>query len=189
MTSTFDERLNSMREWEKASKIRSAEINKMNMTTIESLVDGQKIKFRNINHPDIESDDETYDDDTHGLLYEDFMKNEINLKGNDDIVLKQSFILVHYDYPSYDRVTFTIKADNELIGFTRRELAVKCMKYFHLQLYLYQNYNMEKGEFDPLKGSGLFKPFYLCDYTDNGLSDLVYNKQKNYWVFTCMNYM
>lgn len=118
-----------------------------NKKTIESLQDKQTITFY---HPDhvIPESDYSDGDELEGLYYDDFLANKLNLENPDEIVLAQSYIRLHFNSPTYrDHTTFTIHADDEMKGFTRKELAIKCMKYYHMQYYLSQNYDLDKGCF------------------------------------------
>jgi hypothetical protein len=176
--------------WQREFHYKHTYISNRDKKTKESLQDNQTIKFCNINH---NSDDENEDDyeNTHGLLYKEFLDNKIELKEPDELVLAQSYISVRFNSPVFrDHTTFTILANDEMKGFTRKELAIKCMKYFHLQYYLCQHYDMNEGCFKQDHGTGLFRPvLYYDEYTENGLSALEYYKEKDYWLFICMDYI
>lgn len=200
--------------------------------TKDSLQDKQLIEFHNVNHDsDKETDSESdNEENTYGLSYTEFLANNIRLKNPDEIVLEQSYISVHFNSPNYrDHTTFTIHADDEMKGFTRKELAIKCMKYYHMQYYLCRTYDLDKGCFvtnnpvnqmydkhsefnesleeehrknpsmdwlfkEPQKTfkihHQIFSPvLYYDEYTDNGLNELEYNKEKDYWIFVCLTYI
>ena len=186
-------------------EMNSQSIRCQNQQTKESLQHNQLIKFRHINSKEpidieIEKDfDSDYDEnemDLGGLLYENFMQNKIDIKNPDDIVLQCSNAKIHYSYPCSpsNAVTFTIQADDEMKGFTRKELAVKAMHFFHLIYYIYQHYDTNTRNFIPDKGpgvyEGLFRPTcFPGEYENNGLRNLQYNKEKDYWEFICMEYI
>lgn len=140
-----------------------------NKQTKESLQDKQLIEFHHANYnSDAESDEYgecEENDDKYGLHYEDFISNKkVEFKNPDEIVLAQSYIKVYFNSPTFrDHVMFTIHADDEMKGFTRKELAYKCMKYYHMQYYLSQNYDLDKG----------------CFVTNNAIKQ-VYNKDSEF---------
>jgi len=221
--------------WSRDFNYRMKYIKNRNEKTKESLQDKQYINFDHIDYDSDLEDDEwgginDANEDKYGYPYQDFLdKKEVSFKNPDEIVLAQSYMELHFNSPTYrDHVTFTLHADDEIKGFTRKELAHKCMQYYHLQFYLCQNYDMNKGCFTINKAANqvynkhselnehleaqhaasgynmdwmnqeppkdfklpepLFRPVLFYDeYTDNGLCDLEYNKQKEYWIFNCIN--
>lgn len=159
--------------------------------TMASLGNLSSIKFEDNVNPVVTppSDDSSGDEDTSGIYYKSFINKTYELKDPDDIILKCSYITIHFNHPCCEEhVTFHIKADDEMLGFTRLELLKKAMDRYHLLYYLFLNYSTEEGKICPGKSSYLFAPLISrSDYTDNGLSHLVYDKSKKYWIFSCIN--
>ena len=184
-------------------------IRKQDKATKKSLVDGQKIAFirdRAICHFKILrylSDGtfgESQDDEDYSMIdYQEFLDNNmtidnLGLINKDEVVLKMSYIDILFNSPNFGSdTTFRIMADNELVGFAREELGLKIMQRFHLLYFLFQNYNMERGNiretpiihFDTKRQNGTcFEPIIgYQDYSDNGLSHIVYNEDKKIWKF------
>ncbi len=136
------------------------------------------------------------------LLYETFVKNKMSIDGlglinADDVVLKSSYCNILFNYPvnCRENIVFTIHADNDTIGFTRKELALKSMQKYHLMLYLYKNYDVEKGmivsnELAKERKITMFSPSrYDDEWTDNGLLNLIYCKELDQWIFNCYDYI
>ncbi len=147
-------------------------------------------------------DDDLYDEE-YILLHETFANNNMSidglgLYGENDIVLKSSYCNLLLDYPCYRESTvFTIYADDEMVGFTRGELALKAMQRFHLKLYLCNNYDVSKGMIvsDDLakkrsRNQILFEPtMYMDEWDRNGLVSLDYKKETDQWNFICHDYI
>ncbi len=136
------------------------------------------------------------------LLYETFVNNNMSvdglgLIGADDVVLQSSYCNILFNYPvnCRENIVFTIHADNDTVGFTKKELALKAMQKYHLMLYLYKNYDVEKGKIvsDELakeRKTTIFSPSrYDDEWTDNGLLNLIYCKEMDQWIFNCYDYI
>ncbi len=147
-----------------------------------------------------------YDDMYDGefvLLHETFANNNMSidglgLYGEDDIVLKSSYCNLLLEYPCYrEKTVFTIYADDDMVGFTRGELALKAMQRFHLKLYLCNNYDVSKGMVvsgelakKRTRDQILFEPtMYMDEWDRNGLVSLTYNKETDQWTFICHDYI
>ena len=119
--------------------------------------------------------------DNLGLLYED------------EIILKSSYANVHFDYPNFKSyVTFSLHADNEMRGFTVKELALKMMQRYHLLYFLFDNYDMTKGKLFPDKKligdtRRCFRPCLFTGEWYNGLKCICYDKEFDRWTFECIN--
>ncbi len=185
-------------------------INKRDEITKNNTDDKQSIEFvlvpegktiRDIKILDKYNDD-MYDEE-FVLLHETFANNNMSidglgLYGEDDIVLKSSYCNLLLEYPCYrEKTVFTIHADDDMIGFTRGELALKTMQRFHLKLYLCNNYDVSKGMVvsDELakkrtRDQILFEPtMYMDEWDRNGLVSLTYNKETDQWTFICHDYI
>ena len=132
------------------------------------------------------------DDENEGIDYKDFVDNNMQLpaiKGKDEIVINMSYANIWFGFPCYgDSPVFKIKANNEKIGFTREELALKIFRRFHMLYFLYKNYDMEKGVISTeiTESKQCFQP--LCgeyDYCDNGIYGVEYNKTLDRWEVLC----
>lgn len=163
--------------------------------TLESIKDNFSIVFDDavksvVNVHDGSSEEDDSDDaGGDGITYKSFMEKTYELEDPEDLVLPCSYILIHYNNPCWkESVTFHIPADDEMLGFKRLELMKKSMERFHLLYYLFINYNVEEGKINPDRSSYLFHPLISRDeYTDNGLRCLTYNKEKDYWIFKCID--
>lgn len=170
--------------------------NTENKCTIDFILlpEGKKIE-------DIVDDEFDGIPDENVLMYKTFVNNNMSvdnlgLYGADDIVLKSSYCNLIFDYPSYNnKIVFTIHANDEIVGFTRKELALKAMQRFHLRWYLCENYDIEKGtivskELAKERKTIMFDPtMYSDEYTENGLVCLIYNKELDQWTFHCYDYI
>jgi hypothetical protein len=142
--------------------------------------------------------DESYDDDSI-LLYDTFIKNNMSVDNlslvyENEVVLKCSYINVFFGHPNFaEQTTFRIVASDILKGFTMKELALKVMQKYHMLVFLYKNYDMEKGtivtEMLPFNDR-CFRPcMYEGEWTDNGVSGLQYHKDVDYWEVILFNYI
>lgn len=151
---------------------------------------------------DFDNLDDDADLDEYQLRYDKFVKNEMKIDGlnlalADEIVLESSYCNILFDYPNFQsNVAFTVHADDDMKGFTRKELALKAMQRFHMLWYLCTNYDMEKGcviQKDvtniPIREMPFRPTLYLDEYTDNGLLYLLYKKETNQWIFSCCDYI
>ncbi|ARF11289.1 hypothetical protein Klosneuvirus_1_146 [Klosneuvirus KNV1] len=164
-------------------------INCRDKKTIELLEDKQIISFIDESVPSITpTENDSSDDEDSGIRYKAYMDKTYKLQDPDIIVHPCSYVNIHYDTPNWkEHATFRIPADDEIKGFTRHELMKKALERFHMLYYIFSNYNIDDGKVNPEKPSCLFHPLlFINDYTDNGLRCLEYNKEKNYWVFECM---
>jgi len=131
---------------------------------------------------------EAYDNEEFGrnlVFYENFIKN-MSVEGliyENEVVLKCSYINVHFRYPMLQSdVTFKIMADNELDGFTMKELVLKVMQRYHMLVFMWQNYDIKNGIINPTSRN-CFKPLvYESDWTMNAVTGLKYNKTNNTWM-------
>ena len=147
------------------------------------LKNGDKISF-------IDDSDESSDEDSGGIRYQSFISKIYKLNDPDTVVLPCSYIDIHFNSPCWrDNVTFKIHAEDEMIGFTRLELMKAALERFHLLYYLFKNYNAEEGRINLNSSSCWFSPVLRVDeYSENGLKSLIYNKEKGYWIFECIEY-
>jgi hypothetical protein len=153
--------------------------------TISLLNNNADIQFNDLNMSTTDSDSD--DEHSSGVNYTAFIKNTYKLEDPDTLVLPCSYIDIRYNYPCWkDPVTFTVRADDEIKGFTRLELMKKAMERYHLIYYLSVNYNFGKRIVDG-RPSGLFSPGFR-DYETNGVQSLVYDEKRKYWIFSCMEY-
>lgn len=151
-----------------------------------------------------ESDNE--DDDYEMLLYETFMNNGLSIDNlglvyENEVILKCSYANILFSYPNFNSNTaFTIHADDEICGFTFKELALKAMQKYHLLYFLFKNYDMEKGtlinensdntnHFNTFENRCFRPTLWESEWTENGLLNLVYNKQTDQWKFECCDYI
>jgi hypothetical protein len=136
------------------------------------------------------------------LMYETFVNNgmsvdNLNLHGENDIVLKSSYcnILLGYPVNYKEHVVFTVHADDEIVGFSRKELALKAMQRYYLLWYLCKNYDITKGtivseELAKERKIVMFEPTaYFDEWTNNGLVSLEYKKETDQWEFNCYEYI
>lgn len=108
-----------------------------------------------------------------------------------------SYCNILFEYPvSYREYTcFTVHADDRMIGFSRKELALKAMQRYHLMWYLCKNYDITKGtivseELAKERKIIIFEPMAFVDeWTLNGLVSLVYKKDTDQWRFNCYDYI
>jgi hypothetical protein len=198
-----------MNNFQRDFEYKSAYINKRDKITKESLKNDYYIDFVVLPNDKTMDDynnydsDELFDDNIYFITYEKFMQNNmkidgLNLQNPDEIVLESSYCNVLYSYPGFDdKTAFTIKADDEITGFTRKELALKVMQRYHLLCYLFQNYDKESGcvvsqELAQQREERkiMFRSvMYETEWTDNGLKSLIYHKETNQWTFECCNYI
>ena len=176
-------------------------IRERDKSTKDSLKHDQTIDFILISEgtndlPEINSIDDI--PEKFVLTYDKFINNNmtvdnLGLINSDDIVLKSSYCNILFSYPvNYNEpIIFSIGADDKKIGFKRKELALKAMQKYHLLYYLYKNYDVEKGEIvlDEKKVT-IFEP-NQCDeeYTQNGLLNLIYDKEKDHWIFNTYKFV
>lgn len=154
--------------------------------TKESLKDNDVIEFTK-GELDKTVENDSSDDEDSGITYKAFMEKTYKLKDPDRLVLPCNYIRINYNYPCWrEPVTFTIVADDEINGFTRVELMKKCLQRYHLLYYLSTNYNVDEGKISD-KPSGLFSGMFNS-YTTNGIKSLRYSKERNYWIFECIEY-
>lgn len=183
-------RLEAFKRWNEEYETKYAFIKERDSKTIENLLDGYEIRFMK---EGIEYSDEN--DEITGIRYSDFivdfMVSGEKLANPNDIVLASSVARLRYSSPG-EGTEFNIRADNEMIGFSRLELATKALKYFHLLYYLYSNFDIDKGQIvesgTEIK-SKIFSPVFEYEYRDNGLSSLKYDKNKNVWNCIYMDYI
>jgi len=157
--------------------------------TIDSLEDEQEITFVNESDPEQLATHEYYDKEYTGISYDKFMNKTYKLQDPDTIVLPCSYINLYFDNPNWDEhITFKIKADDELKGFTRHEIMKKALDRFHLLYYIYKNYSVDDRKINPENSSHLFGAALHGDneYEANGLHFIIYNTKYNYWRFECM---
>lgn len=169
--------------WSLDSAYKWAFVKKRDEITKNNLENGTKIKFRIYPYM---FDDGTISTDQEAVYYDDFIKNgmsNLSLIDEDEVVLFSSYINLRFAYPCENTV-FKIKADDIINGFTKKELALKAMQYYHLLYQINNGYNFKKGIFD---GTG--KRSISGDWEDNGLSKLVYDKHMDEWEFVCVEYM
>ena len=162
---------------------------------------------------DDKSDDKS-DDEMNVLLYEKFVNNgmkvdNLGLLYENEIILKSSYANILFTYPVYrDSVVFTLTANNDVEGFTMKELVLKVMQRYHLLTFLCVNYNMAEGkivnteaETDnvpmkhlftnvPKSDRDCFEPtLYTSEWTDNGVVQLKYHKDKDQWEVMLYDYI
>ena len=130
--------------------------------------------------------------------YKTFIDNNMQINGlnqEDDIVLQSSYCNILYSYPAFQHhAVFTVHANDKITGFTKKELALKAMRLYHMLYYLSENYDIQKGHIvstDTKREEVIFRP--VCsderEYTDNGLRCLQYNKDSDQWEFVCIQYI
>jgi hypothetical protein len=147
--------------------------------TISSLTNKNYIYFNDLNMVTAEPDDSAR---RTGVKYSAFIKNTYKLEDSDALILPCSYIIIHYCYPCCrDPVTFTIRADDDINGFTRLELMKKAMERYHLIYYLSENYNISKGIVNN-KPSGLFSASFNS-YESGGVECLFMIKNTNIGYF------
>jgi len=139
-------------------------------------------------------------DDYEMLLYQTFVDNgmsvdNLGLVYENEIVLKCSYANILFSHPNFNSNTvFTIHADDEITGFTMKELALKTMQRYHLLFFLFQNYDMQKGiivddNTKPIDDCCFRPTLWKSEWSDNGLLNLVYNKNTDQWRFECCDYI
>ncbi|QKF93719.1 hypothetical protein QKU48_gp0261 [Fadolivirus algeromassiliense] len=143
-----------------------------------------------------DNDDEN---DYDMLLYKTFIDNQMSVDNlglvyENEIVLKCSYANILYSYPNFNsNIVFTIHADDEIAGFTMKELALKAMQRYHLLYYLFKNYNMKSGEIiadNTSEFERCFRPtLWDSEWSDNGLLNLMYHKNTDQWEFVCCDYI
>lgn len=136
-----------------------------------------------------------------GILYNDFRNDGMiinKLIAADDIVLEISSVVIVFTYPCKDRTTFTIVSENDITGFSRKELALKIMRYYHMMYYMALNYDLEKGAFDEnfgerfidkSYGKRAFAPIAFYEYIDNGIINITYEKGRNEWIVNTIDHI
>ena len=178
-------------------------IERHDQQTRDQLLDKQFIRFDLGDQKeciDIESDDEDDNEsDTQYIRYDQFIQDGMNipsLNGADDLVLACSRCNIHFDYPCFDNVTYTIRAEDEVVGFTRKELALKIMQLYCMMVFVCKKYDKTTGQLyqsepNPPKFSELmFGPVLgVSEWEDNGIRGITYDKEKNHWVCLCVNYI
>lgn len=145
-----------------------------------------------------------YDDELHHdfvLTYEKFLDNNMQIEGlnlhePEELVLASSYCNILFNYPCRRQSTvFSIRADSDITGFTRKELALKAMRLYHLKVYLCKNYDITKGcivsdELAKERKIVIFEPaMYMGEWERNGLVSLTYQKNVDQWVFDCYEYL
>lgn len=178
-------------------------VNKKDQETLDALQDNDTIEFVLLpNGKTIDdfrkNDIDEHDIETYALLYKRFIDNNmkidgLNLFGDTDIVLKSSKCDLVINAPAHDYGTvFRLRADDDMIGFTRKELALKVMQRYHLMWYLCQNYNLETGKItdNPEERKEIIFRATMYDsyWWNNGLICLQYHKNANQWEFICYDY-
>lgn len=150
--------------------------------TIGQLIDQQYIGFGNIE-------------------YEEFMASQMqlpNLEDGDDLVLACSSCTICFDYPCQAKAMFMIRADDDITGFTRKELALKVMQLYCMMAFNYKNYDKTTGKLqnsqlvdknDPERAQRIFAPIVDEEWEENGIIGITYNKEKDYWVCQCSHYI
>lgn len=173
----------------KASASKFKQVKERDQATRNSLNTGTKIKFSLIST----SKTMSYYEEDSLLSYDKFIENDhqidgLHLTDPDDVVLDSSYCNILFLHPIINEDTiFRVTCRDELKGFTRSELALYVMQRYHLLVYLYQNYDINKGKIvsgDELsvRKKVLYKPFmYEEDWTDNGVKSLQYNKDTDQW--------
>jgi hypothetical protein len=129
--------------------------------------------------------------------------DNLGLMFENEIILKSSYANIHYGSPFFNSdVTFTLHADDEVEGFTMKELALKVMQRYHLLGFLYKNYNMDEGKIQsessetdlfttkPKSDKYCFRPvLYDSEIFDNGVMGVEYNKDKDHWTIMMYDYV
>lgn len=194
-----------MESFFQAMHVKQSIIDQRNKSTNATLEDGTQIDFLLLKEGETVEVDDEYDDrpqEQYILTYEKFIENNhqiegLNLADPDDIVLNLSECYILFKYPVSRQVTiYKLRAKDEMIGFTRAELALAVMQRYHLMVYLYLNYDIEKGKVvsgDELKERDskkiLYVPFmYEEDWTLNGVTGLKYCEELNQWEVLLYNY-
>ena len=123
-----------------------------------------------------------------GISYQNFLNNSYKLEAEDQIVLNSSYINIWFNYPNHaEKVTFTIKADDKIIGFSKKELARKIMQRYHLLYYLTKHYDIDRGVFSENNGTGMFRSIMDWEYTKNGVGRIAYRKDLKVWEIFCID--
>ena len=169
--------------------------------TRERLNDKQFIRFNLGGQKeciDQESDDENEESDSRYLMYSDFIQNQMiieQLNGADDLVLPLSECDICFDYPCYDSVVYTIRADDQIAGFTRKELALKIMRYYSMMIFVCRNYDpitgqLDKDDNETKLDKRIFRPVLgYVEWEEKEIRGITYNKEKEYWVCECVDYI
>lgn len=152
-----------------------------NKEELSKLCNNYIIYFNQSNAPLDETNDSEICD---GIEYSSFV-NTMELPsiiGGDDIVIKMSYINIYFDFPCVkDQPTFKITADNDELGFTRKELALKILQLFHMLYFLHKNYDMEKGIISDDITNKCFQPLIAeYDYESNSIYGIEHNGD-NIW--------
>lgn len=101
-------------------------------------------------------------------------------------------IILTFDYPMLDRISFTCRADDEAKGFTNQELLHKILKYFRLIQTIHYYYDFNQGSILPSpQKDQKFLGCCLGDelYTNALIVGIVYNKSKKEWVVSFDDYV
>ncbi len=134
-------------------------------------------------------------------MYQSFVDNNMQIDGlplenPDEVVLEMRYCNIHFDSPNYDpKVTYSITADDEIKGFTRKELALKTMRLYHMMFYISKYYDPISGKVvdDPTKlneRTQLFRPvLHEWQYRNNGISSLKYVKENDHWICEMADYI
>lgn len=83
-------------------------------------------------------------------------------------------------------VIFTVECSNREVGFTKKDLVDKVMKYFNLMKQVNNNFNIDSGQYDIGNGSKIFHGVRDYDY-EIGVVNLEYHKDINTWE-VCFDY-
>jgi hypothetical protein len=167
-------------------------------------------------HKEWEKEDDSTEssDDFSVLFYKTFIDNNMKMDNlglmyENEIILKSSYANILFDSPIYrSSVVFTLHANDEIAGFTMKELSLKIMQRYHLIVFLYKNYNMEEGKLVdrtgemenipnkelftniPKSGKYCFEPvLYESELYDNGVMGLEYCKEKEQWTVLLYDYI
>jgi len=146
-------------------------------------------------------DNKTYDDQrivngkiyANHIEYQSYIQSIVSGSQPDEIldanktVLKLSKIKLLFDYPFNNPVMFTIRADDELVGFTLSELVDKIIKHYDLLIKINYNYNFNTLKFDDT----IHNNFHSPDTNDIriGITGIQYNKKNDVWVVQYDNYV
>ena len=179
---------------------KCAYINKRDANTKKDLQDKEQIDFilipNGLTIDDFENED--VDKEEFILEYQKFINNSMKIDGlglfqGDNIALNSSYCNVLYKYPMFQNHTvFTIQADDEITGFTKKELALKIMQRYHMLYFLSKNYDIEKGIItqNDMGRKAIFRPVMYDDqWSDNGVLCLQYHKDLDQWEFICADYI
>ena len=174
-------------------------IKRRDQQTRDKLIDKQFIRFIiGEECKDEERDEEREKCDNEYMMYEDFIKNGMkieNLARADDLMLACSKCDICFDYPCKDSVIYTIRANDEIVGFTRKELALKVMQLYCMMAFNYKNYDKTTAQITNMESmpknapQRIFSPINDEEWEENGMGGIRYNKEKDYWVCQCLHYI